>query len=92
MITHEESINCPHCGRINDLHASMLEHRVPSPGDGSICWKCRGVSIFIEVNGTLALLPATAEVFGQTEVTAVLEAMNEARYPSEAYALFQGRR
>lgn len=92
MIMHEESIACPHCGRINDLHGSMLEHRTPSAGDGSICWKCRGFAVFYEVDGRLSLRRAHGEEIERVEVTAVLEAMNAARVPREAYDLFQGRR
>jgi hypothetical protein len=93
MIMYEESIACPHCGRVNDLQTSMLGHRIPQDGDGSICWKCRGVAIFVERDGKLTARPATAEeIAAREEIAEALGAMN-ANYGLRAvYDLFQGRR
>lgn len=86
-------IHCPHCGRVNDLHASMFaSSRTPQPDDRSICWKCRGVAVYVEADGILTQRSATPEEVAHPDVQLALKTMNQARRPSQAYDLFQGRR
>lgn len=87
------AIPCPHCGRVNDLHGSLMQaERVPQPGCRSICWKCQGVSVFVEVDGVLTQRAATTDEAADADIVKAIAAMNRSRDPLEAYALFQSRR
>lgn len=87
------TITCPHCGRVNDLFGSLIQTQPsPQPGDSSICWKCRGVAVFLVVDGVLTQRRASPEEIADLDVADALAAMNQARDPLDAYGLFQGRR
>jgi hypothetical protein len=52
---------CPHCGRRNVLHSHLDPQRRPTTGSTSICWKCRGIAIFVVEDGVVAIRLPTAE-------------------------------
>lgn len=86
---------CPHCGRINDVHAHT-EGRddVPSGGDLAICWDCHGVAVFVETPLGLAFRVASEEELAafaeDPAVRRALGALNESYRPADAIALLRG--
>jgi len=54
-------VTCPYCGRNNTRHGCPDDPgSPPEPGNLSLCWGCRGVSVFMERNGRLELRKPTA--------------------------------
>ena len=47
---NEFDIDCPHCGRIREVHTGTgdAQGTVPKPGDVSVCFNCLGTSVFDE--------------------------------------------
>lgn len=54
---------CPHCATPNSGHASGTDpDRSPEDGDGSVCWRCGGLAVFVASPLGLALrIPTEAE-------------------------------
>lgn len=81
-------VTCPHCGRVNEIHAGPQEDSVPSDGDLSACWICRNISIYTEMDGRLSLRKPSdeelAEFMKDTDIRMILGMMAESEYPSQA--------
>jgi hypothetical protein len=47
--TTEFDAECPHCGKLQELHTSVTDpDAVPTPGSISFCFTCGGISAYDE--------------------------------------------
>lgn len=79
---HEQT-NCPHCGRLNNRHATT-DPSEPSEGDFSMCWKCGGVAVFTEDGVRLPTTEEEAEISQEPMIKKFRYAIAESIVPSEA--------
>lgn len=84
---------CPHCGRHNDVSTPTEGHGRPRGGDVTICWKCKGIAVFVETPLGLVLRIPTEEeraaVGAEPKVRRALAALHESYQPDEALALLR---
>jgi len=81
--------NCPHCGRLNDQHATD-EPKEPTEGDISLCWKCGGAAIFTSDGVRKPTDEEEADISKDPDVKKFRYAMAEALTPSQAVRLVKG--
>lgn len=87
------ALACPHCKRVNDAHGRQPGD-APVNGDVSLCWGCGEPAVFVDVDGSLALRPPTAEEQASIEMDPefrrVQTTVRAAASPSQALAVLWG--
>jgi hypothetical protein len=81
--------NCPHCGRLNDQHATD-EDKPPSEGDVSLCWKCGGAALFTTDGVRKPTIEEEADISQDPDVKKFRYAMAESFTPSQAVRMVRG--
>lgn len=82
-------IRCAYCNAPNDAH-ERYAGEVPSPGDWSICWSCREVSVYTPIGVRKMTPEEEAERDKDPEFLFMRAAMMEARNPMQAVAMIRG--
>lgn len=59
--TQTEPTHCPYCGVEHDGATDFVGDAVPSPGDGSVCIQCGGLSCFDEEMQLVKMPPEEIE-------------------------------
>lgn len=85
------NLACPHCGRVNDVHAGPNPGDMPDAGDVSLCWGCRALAIYTEAGGLRVPTDDELEaIMSADQVKSALAAVSESYTPSQANELRRG--
>jgi hypothetical protein len=86
---YERETVCPYCGRRNDLHDRTDDGAGPQPGNVSLCWGCRGLSIFTVSGLRKPTDWELADIMADPHIRRILGAMRESTRPEQVRGLLR---